>query len=110
MVNNYLKEKHNLCVGQIIWNENGEAELNTIPPESNSNYNDYKLYNGYTVGTMNEQVKQFIKNNEFINAVKCVREATAFGLKESKDYADSYKNYGKFNINSLKASFPNLFV
>ena len=35
------------------------------------------------------EVRQLLARRQKIEAVKCVREATGWGLKESKDYVDA---------------------
>ena len=43
-------------------------------------------------GVDDYKVREFINRNEMISAVKYIREATGWGLKESKGYYDNIKN------------------
>lgn len=39
------------------------------------------------------EIRQHINNNQLLSAVKCIRELSGLGLKESKDLYDQFKDY-----------------
>lgn len=67
---------------QITWTES--------PQEYNDVMLAYKKQWGHTI---NLSVEDFFKMKEFVQAVKHVKESAKCGLKEAKDFVDTYCDY-----------------
>jgi Ribosomal protein L7/L12 C-terminal domain len=77
-------QKMRVCKYKVVGLHNGNSMPNTLITDE---YNE-------DIGTpdeLNEDEKQFVVKNQFIQAIKEVRTRTGLGLKEAKDLVDAYR-------------------
>lgn len=73
---------------QITWTESPQEYSNTMLA--------YKKRWGHTLDLSTEdffKMKQFVQDGSKLQAVKYVKESTKCGLKEAKDFVDTYCDY-----------------
>lgn len=74
---------------QITWTESPPQEYNDVMLA-------YKKQWGHTINLSVEdffKMKEFVQTGSKLQAVKHVKESAKYGLKEAKDFVDTYCNY-----------------